>query len=415
MPESELQIFISHSSKDDKIARALIDLLRAALSLGADSIRCSSVDGYRLPVGMKVESRLRQEVHDAKIVIGIITQDSLGSDFVKFELGARWGTDKFLALLLAGINSELSAPLNILNTLSANSEPQLQQLLDDVAAQLGSSLQKAASYAHLISAVKQEADNMAQTNLQQLDADSTSSATKNNSRILSRPVVLAIIIIIVVISMAAGYLIHPKQDRADTRSEPTPAPTPIRSPSEQSLLVFNDRIWELRKDYQNLQSNPDKAPEVNSRADQLASQISKLDDKDLNVSMQILKYEHLSYAWGMTAGSEPDNTSRRKAADESLKASAMAKKIVSRVNRANASDKTIQAAKNWILKDDAEARINRLTAAGLCLRSQATQNKDDARRARTIVENLPDHYLVKEKPENSSELQPCVSNTSNQF
>jgi hypothetical protein len=131
--------------------------------------------------------------------------------------------------------------------------------------------------------------------------------------------------------------------------------------------------------------------------------------------MQILKYEHLSYAWGMTAGSEPDNTSRRKAADESLKASAMAKKIVSRVNRANASDKTIQAAKNWILKDDAEARINRLTAAGLCLRSQATQNKDDARRARTIVENLPDHYLVKEKPENSSELQPCVSNTSNQF
>jgi hypothetical protein len=47
-----LSIFISHSSKDGDLALALIELLKAGLALAADQIRCSSVDGYRLPVGV---------------------------------------------------------------------------------------------------------------------------------------------------------------------------------------------------------------------------------------------------------------------------------------------------------------------------------------------------------------------------
>jgi hypothetical protein len=154
-----LSIFISHSSKDADLALALIDLLKAALALTADQIRCSSVDGYRLPVGVNTEAKLREEVNAAKIVVGLITPNSLSSYYVMFELGARWGANLFLAPLLAGVKaSELSGPLSLLNALSARTDAQLHQLLEDIANKLGLSVQPAASYVRNVTAVKAIAD-----------------------------------------------------------------------------------------------------------------------------------------------------------------------------------------------------------------------------------------------------------------
>jgi hypothetical protein len=158
-----LSIFISHSSKDAEIALALIDLLKAGLALTADQIRCSSVDGYRLPVGVNTESQLREEVNAARVVVGLITPNSLFSYYVMFELGARWGAKLFLAPLLAGVKiGELRSPLNLLNALSANSDAQLHQLLGDIAKHLGLPLQPAASYIRNVTAVKALADAVAQ-------------------------------------------------------------------------------------------------------------------------------------------------------------------------------------------------------------------------------------------------------------
>jgi hypothetical protein len=156
-----LLVFISHSSKDAELALALIDLLRSALGLLADQIRCSSVDGYRLPVGVNTEEQLREEVNAAAVVIGLVTPNSLLSYYVMFELGARWGAKRFLAPLLAGVKaSELSGPLNLLNALLADSEGQLHQLLKDVSLQLGLPLQATASYLRHISPVKTLAENI---------------------------------------------------------------------------------------------------------------------------------------------------------------------------------------------------------------------------------------------------------------
>jgi hypothetical protein len=46
-----IKIFISHSSKDVLLVKALIDLIRSALSIPASDIRCTSVPGYKLPGG----------------------------------------------------------------------------------------------------------------------------------------------------------------------------------------------------------------------------------------------------------------------------------------------------------------------------------------------------------------------------
>jgi hypothetical protein len=156
---SGLLVFISHSSKDADLALALIDLLKAGLALRADQIRCSSVDGYRLPIGVSTPDQLRNEVNAAKIVIGLVTPSSLVSHYVMFELGARWGANSLLAPLLAGVKaSELSGPLSLLNALSASNDAQLHQLLGDVAKQLGMPLQPAPSYIRNITAVKTLAD-----------------------------------------------------------------------------------------------------------------------------------------------------------------------------------------------------------------------------------------------------------------
>jgi len=156
LPRPGVSVFISHSSKDATLAEALIDLLRSALGLPANEIRCSSVDGYRLPVGVNTESKLREEVNAAKVVIGLVTPSSLASSYVMFELGARWGASLFLAPLLAGVTpNELSGPLALLNVLSADNESQLHQLLEDVSTKLGVQLPNAASYVRHLSAVKQ--------------------------------------------------------------------------------------------------------------------------------------------------------------------------------------------------------------------------------------------------------------------
>jgi len=151
---SGLQIFISHSSRDRALAEALTDLLKSAL--GLVSIRCSSVDGHRLPVGVNTEAKLREEVNEAKVVVGLVTPSSLVSSFVMFELGARWGANLFLAPLLAGVRAnELSGPLSLLNALSADNDAQVHQLLGDIAEQLGMTLQKPESYVRHVAHVKQ--------------------------------------------------------------------------------------------------------------------------------------------------------------------------------------------------------------------------------------------------------------------
>ena len=80
--------------------------------LRADQIRCSSVEGYGLPGGVSTEEQLREDVNRTKVVVALITPNSLLSLYVMFELGARWGAKLPLVPLLAGVEpNELKEPL----------------------------------------------------------------------------------------------------------------------------------------------------------------------------------------------------------------------------------------------------------------------------------------------------------------
>ena len=146
---TSMSIFISHSSNDVEIAALLVELLRKALHLSSEDIRCTSVDGYRMQAGATINERLRAEVHDAELLIGLITPHSLASAYVIFELGARWGAGTPMIPLLAfGVTpGHLEGPLAGINALDSRDDGQVYQLLEDVAKYLNLDLDKTSSYA----------------------------------------------------------------------------------------------------------------------------------------------------------------------------------------------------------------------------------------------------------------------------
>jgi hypothetical protein len=140
-----IQIFISHSSKDRDIAFTLIELLRSALGLTDEQIRCTSVEGFQLPGGANTDAALKAEVRSARGFIGLITP------YVMFELGARWGAELHMVPLLAGVGPEaLAGPLKPINSLSTTNDAQLHQLVHEFATLLQISLQSPASYTRYI-------------------------------------------------------------------------------------------------------------------------------------------------------------------------------------------------------------------------------------------------------------------------
>jgi len=139
MDEVLFQVFVSHSSIDRDLATSLVELIRAALNISARDVRCSSADGYRLPVGVHVDDALKTELLGAVAFVCLLTPASVRSSYVLFELGARWGANRRISPVLAKglVVSQLAGPLTAINALSLSERPQVLQLLEDLATALG--------------------------------------------------------------------------------------------------------------------------------------------------------------------------------------------------------------------------------------------------------------------------------------
>lgn len=145
---SSVKIFISHTSDDIDFVGCLVALIESALHLPASAIRCTSLDGYRLPGGADTDETLRREVRESATFVGVISERSLQSLYVAFELGARWGAERHLVpVLVPGAPAAvLKGPLSGLNALRADNRAQLHQLVTELAAELGVSPQPASVY-----------------------------------------------------------------------------------------------------------------------------------------------------------------------------------------------------------------------------------------------------------------------------
>jgi hypothetical protein len=143
-----VSIFISHSSKDAAFAERLVELLRAAFSLAPDRIRCTSIDGHRLPGGAEIDHQLRQELLEAPVFIGVLSKSSFESTYVLFELGARWGARKNLIPLLAPETDAdlIQGPISSLNFVRGGDETHVHDMLHQIGHTLGVQLPSVSSY-----------------------------------------------------------------------------------------------------------------------------------------------------------------------------------------------------------------------------------------------------------------------------
>jgi hypothetical protein len=178
----ELAIFVSHRSSDSLLAQRVVELFEKALKLPARQIRCTSVNGYRLPVGADTDEQLRGEVFEARAFIGLITPSSIASPYVLFELGARWGAKKHLAPVLArGADAaSLGGLLAGLNALRLDERNQVVQLIEDVAEYLGMVLEPAASFQESVSRVVAEALSVAEPPTSSAESIQSSASIRSN-------------------------------------------------------------------------------------------------------------------------------------------------------------------------------------------------------------------------------------------
>jgi TIR domain len=128
------RIFISHRHKDEKIVRALVDFLGSAFDLKQEDIRCTSVHPYKLPPGAKTSERLKDELNNAEVVLGVISPDVDESQYVLFELGASWGldVDTFPLLTAGAAAKDVPGPLGERHCISLAKQEDCWQLIDEL-------------------------------------------------------------------------------------------------------------------------------------------------------------------------------------------------------------------------------------------------------------------------------------------
>ena len=130
-----IDVFISHSSKDAAYAKAVTQLLRDTVDFNGGKIRCTSSYGADLVIGSKFAKQLRRDIEESEVVLAILSQNCLSSQFCLFELGAAWGLKIPIKPILVPDfdGSTVQRPLSDLHFLKWRSETDWIKLIEEVA------------------------------------------------------------------------------------------------------------------------------------------------------------------------------------------------------------------------------------------------------------------------------------------
>jgi len=138
-----IRVFISHSERDVELVEPLKLWLELGLDLKKSEIRCTSVDNID-PGGVAVEA-LREDLKSAEAVIGLLTMNSIRSNWVQLEMGAGWLQDILQPIRGPGVEmKDVPSPLSQFTMVSYCEKNAMQKLLEGLSGILGTSVNNAA-------------------------------------------------------------------------------------------------------------------------------------------------------------------------------------------------------------------------------------------------------------------------------
>lgn len=154
------KIFLSHSAKDEAFTDAVVSLLRSAFRLARPQIRCSSLSGHRFSSGSGAVERMRIETTRSAALILLLTEESRASEYVLFELGARWGVGMPCFIILGpGVDpGQIPAPIKDLQAAKHADAQDLLDLIGEVGKAIGYSLEEVSEYMTELTRVGELAD-----------------------------------------------------------------------------------------------------------------------------------------------------------------------------------------------------------------------------------------------------------------
>ena len=136
----KVRLFVSHSGVDHDLAEALTTLIDKALEVPHNAMRCTSISPYKLAPGENTPERLRRDLGDSKVVLGLITNSSRASSWVLMELGAAWGFNcTVIPVLAAALEFEdIPEPIGKnIQAVKADDRTGMGDLLDTISRECG--------------------------------------------------------------------------------------------------------------------------------------------------------------------------------------------------------------------------------------------------------------------------------------
>lgn len=114
-------VFISHIHEEESVANALLAFFRE--ELGRASVFLSS-DTWQVYAGEIWLERIKEELADAKVVVLMLSLESVKRPWVNFEAGAAWLTGKvIIPVCYGGLNkSSLPKPYSNIQALELETE-----------------------------------------------------------------------------------------------------------------------------------------------------------------------------------------------------------------------------------------------------------------------------------------------------
>lgn len=132
-------IFVSHAAKDERLVEEFVELLQVGIGVHPNDIFCSSLPGMNIPTGTAFIDYIKSKITSPKLVLLVVSQEFLKSQFCHNEVGATWALSlPIYPMLVPPVDyPDVRGVLGGIQLSKIDDKEKLNDLRDDITAKLG--------------------------------------------------------------------------------------------------------------------------------------------------------------------------------------------------------------------------------------------------------------------------------------